>query len=165
MHNPDIQVTMTPAIVYLLHKSAKNGVPITGVVRALDPDMTKFSLGAVTQRIKKTLARFTESKRALHRHLDTNTLGEAPSFLCNPLAYGVPSALTKKGIGQKKPSSGGKSNRAAMNNGAAIDTRAAEDLAGGEILMTTKDPGGQSVDDAEQFQILASSSPQCPPAR
>ena len=102
MHNPDIQVTMTPAIVYLLHKSAKNGVPITGVVRALDPDMAKFSLGAVTQRIKKTLARFTESKRALHRHLDTNTLGEAQSFLCHPLAFECAIGPQQKGQGQKE---------------------------------------------------------------
>eukprot|EP00617_Octactis_speculum_P018873 CAMPEP_0185758180 /NCGR_PEP_ID=MMETSP1174-20130828/16760_1 /TAXON_ID=35687 /ORGANISM="Dictyocha speculum, Strain CCMP1381" /LENGTH=81 /DNA_ID=CAMNT_0028437911 /DNA_START=50 /DNA_END=291 /DNA_ORIENTATION=- len=81
---------MTPALLYLLHKSAKNGVSITGVVRALDPDMAKFSFDAVRQRIKKTLERFTskESSRALQRHVDKNTLGEAQSFLCHPLAFG-----------------------------------------------------------------------------
>ena len=55
MHNPDFHRIVTPAILYVLDRSAKNGVSITRVVRALDPDLAKLSFEAVRQRIKKYL--------------------------------------------------------------------------------------------------------------
>ena len=151
MHNPDFHRIVTPAILYVLDRSAKNGVSITEVVRALDPDMAKLSFEAVRQRIKKTLRRFKESNRELLRHVDKGTLKEAEQFLCHPILFGVPGHLNKKGKGKKRANSGGDSNRAAVNSGATIDTRAAE------VLTTTEGTGGQSADDTEQVQILASS--------
>mmetsp|Transcript_29104 Transcript_29104/g.39553 ORF Transcript_29104/g.39553 Transcript_29104/m.39553 type:complete len:109 (-) Transcript_29104:361-687(-) len=70
MHNPDFHRIVTPAILYVLDRSAKNGVSITEVVRALDPDMAKLSFETVWQMIKKYLV---VSRNRIENSSDTST--------------------------------------------------------------------------------------------
>ena len=88
MHNPDFHRIVTPAILYVLDRSAKNGVSITEVVRALRPRHGETFLRGGQAEDKKILGRFKESNRELLRHVDKDTLKEAEQFLCHPLSFG-----------------------------------------------------------------------------
>ena len=88
MHNPDFRRIVTPAILYVLDRSAKNDVSITEVVRALRPRHGETFLRGGQAEDKKILGRFKESNRELLRHVDKDTLKEAEQFLCHPLSFG-----------------------------------------------------------------------------
>ena len=88
MKRLDFHRIVTPAILYVLDRSAKNGVSITEVVRALRPRHGETFLRGGQAEDKKILGRFKESNRELLRHVDKDTLKEAEQFLCHPLSFG-----------------------------------------------------------------------------
>jgi hypothetical protein len=85
---PNFQRIVTPGILYLLHRSVKNNLPISGVVCALDPEMARLSESTLRKRIARALELVTDSRKVLtHPNI---TIKQQLDFMCHPVSKGMP---------------------------------------------------------------------------
>ena len=104
--------TMTPAILYALQQTSKQG-PIHHIVRELDPESTKdFTEKGDYLSLQNKIKAIVGRTKASRKQLSRRTLAEQCSFMNHPFREGLPkvqAASKKSGMesGKKRKASNG----------------------------------------------------------
>ena len=109
---PPTSTTLTVALLYLMHRTAKDTVSIAPRVRVLDPSSTKTTASdkALHTKIRGSITRCDQSKAAL---LDSRcTQQQKQDFFRQEFRKGLPPKVPLSSKGAKKKKASGKKRKA-----------------------------------------------------